>query len=564
MSLSSGVNGLDDILFGGLVDGRAMLVMGGPGSGKTMLGMQFLAAAPEGEPGLLLSFEESPEELLVNSWTLTFPFAERVGRSIDLIDGRPPEDTIAIGTFDLNGLIATLEALVQTKRIRRVVIDAIDVLFTISEDRRNIRSETLRLLAWLNASGLSALLTMKTRAGSGTFMQAFDFAEFAVDCVLQLESQMHGKLVQRTVRIVKRRGAPFIAGQHAYTIGERGLRVMYSPIRTIMAKSSATERCSTGVERLDRMLSGGFLRGTTALISGLPGSSKTTFAAAFLAAGCAGGEQTLFVGFDEPADQMIRNVESVGIKLRPFQEAGLLRLESFAAGSAIADDFYLMIEDLILSHRPMRIVVDPISALLKAGGAEIAENMIERLVILFKGRGLSAVFTSVSEPGAGALENTPTRVSTVADTWIHLSFAANAGERNRLLTIVKSRGTGHSAQTREVMIDEEGITLADVYEADGEVLFGTARLEREQQIRAKRSEDRRAVARELQQIDEEHTAVEMRREQLNQQLAQLERRRDDLAQDAGLVEHASAVDAAALQSQRRADPESATDQTGLQ
>lgn len=553
MVLSSGISGFDAILNGGLRAGHTMLVTGGPGCGKTMLGMQFLAA--QHEPGLMLSFEESPEKLVANAATLTFPFAQMANQTIHFIDGRPPADTIVSGKFDLQGLLWALQSMVAERRIKHIVVDAIDALFALSEDKSRVRSETLRLLDWLNDAGMTAIITMKANAGSGSFLDEFDFAEYVVDGVLRLKTAMHDKLVQRTMQIIKRRGAPFVGGEHPYTIGAHGIRAMSSPVRTVFAEPENTGRCSSGVERLDRMLKGGFLRGTTTLFSGLPGSSKTTFGAAFLNCGCAAGERALFIGFDEPAEQMVRNVRSVGIDLASQIATGLLRVESFAAGASIADDFFLMIEDIVAQHKPERIVVDPISALLKAGGAEIAESMIERLVIFLKGQGVSALFTTVSESTANAIESTPTRVSTVADTWIHLSFAAQGGERNRTLTIVKSRGTGHSPQTREVVLGGDGITLADVYSSEGAVLFGSARLEHEQNVRAARFEESRTITRELQAIDEEKDTLALRAHQVSQQIALLEQRRGELEGHAKAVTDAATSAAAAVQTYRRADPQ---------
>jgi circadian clock protein KaiC len=127
-ALPSGIPGLDDILAGGFRKGRTMLVTGGPGSGKTMFGVQFLTegAVNRDEPGLLLSFEEAPDRLTVNFSEMTFPFSDALGKTLHLLDGRPSADTVAIGNFDLQGLIATLDALVRQHGIKRILIDAID------------------------------------------------------------------------------------------------------------------------------------------------------------------------------------------------------------------------------------------------------------------------------------------------------------------------------------------------------------------------------------------------------------------------------------------------------
>ena len=557
-ALPSGVLGLDEILAGGFRKGRTMLVTGGPGSGKTMLGAQFLTAGSiRNEPGLLLSFEESSDRIVVNFAAMEFPFAEAVGKTIHLLDGRPPIDTIAIGNFDLQGLIATLDAVVKTYGISRIVIDAIDALFTLSRDQSRIRAETLRLLDWLADAKLTAIITLKSSDAPARFLDEFEFAEFAVDGVLQLNSTMHAKLLQRTLRVVKRRGSRFITGEHPYTIGQRGLRAMASAMQTSFDESSGCDRTSTGVERLDGMLEGGYLRGTTTLFSGLPGTSKTTFGAAFLATACARGERSLFIGFDEPAAQMVRNVRSIGIDLAAHRDAGTLRMESFAAGSAIADDFVLMIEDLINDHRPTHVVLDPISALTKSGGVDISEMAIERLVVFLKSRGLSALFTTVSDPGTTALESTSTRISTVADTWIHLDFAARGGERNRTLTIVKSRGTAHSTQTREVVLNEHGISLTDVYEAGGDVLYGTARLEREQMIHAEQHEARQAIDRRLQSLDEDQAELSARAAEVGLRLEQLAKLREELVAQAAETTRTAQANVAALQANRGGDSEPA-------
>ena len=562
LTLPSGIVGLDEILGGGFRRGRTMLVTGGPGSGKTMLGIQFLTAgAGQGEPGLLLSFEESPDKLIANFAGMKFPFVASIGETLQLLDGRPPVDTIAIGNFDLQGLIATLDALVKQHGITRILIDALDALFTLSQDPSRIRNETLRLLEWLNDAKLTSILTMKSSDLPAGFLAGFDFTEFAVDGVLHLNSTMHAKLLQRTMRVLKLRGSQFVTGEHPYTIGQHGIRVSCSPIRTVFRESDTGERTSSGVERLDAMLSGGYLLGTTTLLSGLPGSSKTTFGAAFLAAACNKGQRALFVGFDEPAEQMMQNVRSVGIELGGFRDAGLLRLESFAAGSAIADDFVLAIEDLIDEFKPTHVVLDPISAWLKSGGSEIADSAVERLVVLLKKRGLSAVFTTVSDSGASVLESTPTRISTVADTWIHLDFAARGGERNRTLTIVKSRGTGHSAQTREVVLNERGISLVDVYQGGGDVLYGTARLEREQKLRAEQNDERLAIARRLQLLDEEHTTLAARAREVADQLIQLENAREDLVHQAAAAARTIDKNQAALQAHRAGKADAPTSQT---
>jgi circadian clock protein KaiC len=361
-------------------------------------------------------------------------------------------------------------------------------------------------------------------------------AEYASDGVLQLRRRTVGELSRRTLSVVKMRGAGFEAGEHPYVISNEGIRVLHTPSRTAAVVGGLGVRLSTGVDRLDRMLVGGYRSGTTTLISGLPGTAKTTLGAAFLDAGCRAGERCLFIGFDEPAEQMLVDVRSVGIDLEQFERSGLLRAESFAGGAAIADDHYLAIEALVDAHRPNRVVIDPITALEKSGGLEIAGVVAERIVALLKSRGISGIFTAVTETQRGDIEATPTSVSTIADTWINLSFANHGGERNRTL------------------LSADGIDLADVYTAGGEVLLGTARAQREQQDVVDEASAAVTLSHEFETLDREGEVLALRLTGAQRGLNQIATHRAELVKRTKVTGGAHARDAALIHVLRHGDP----------
>jgi circadian clock protein KaiC len=529
----SGVPGLDEILRGGFPTARTTIVLGGAGTGKTVLAMQFLVngATDFGEPGLMVSFEESPAALEAN-------FGRMHGRNgepfkdVHIVDGRLAEDTIEAGTFDLGGLIAIAASLVKQHGIRRVAIDGIDALFARTEDMPHRRIELIRVLNWLTTERITALLTVKDTAGANGLPNHFGLAEYAADGVIHLRSRTIGELARRTFSVIKMRGAGFDAGEHPYIISERGIRAQRTPNRTMISESSSAAQLSSGVERLDRMLVGGYRAGTTTLISGLPGTAKTTLSAAFLEAGCRAGERGLFVGFDEPWAQMFRDVRSVGIDLQPHLESGMLHAESFAAGAAIADEHILTIERLIEEYQPVRLVIDPISALDRAGGSEIASVVAERLVVMLKLGGVSSMFTVVAESLLGEMESAPTRISTIADNWIHLSFANRGGERNRTITIVKARGLGHSNQMRELLLTSDGIDLADVYSTGGAVLLGSARAQRELEDRRERAAEVELLTRKLKALDNNTTKLKHKVTEAERAIADIDAQRAELVRAA--------------------------------
>jgi len=542
-------------LHGGFPTGRTTVVIGGAGCGKTVLAMQFLVNGwiKFGEPGLLVSFEESPASLAANFADMSFPFAEAVGTGVLLLDGRVPVNTVEAGSFDLGGLIAVITALVAERGVKRIAIDAVDALFALSGEGFQ-RLEFLRLLEWLTEANLTALLTVKEFEGDLAIPGFFALAEYASDGVLHLRRRSIGELSRRTLSLRKMRGAAFEAGEHPYVISSDGIRALYTPTSTTAVVSGLQVRLSTGVDRLDRMLVGGYRSGTTTLISGLPGTAKTTLGAAFLDAGCRAGERYLFIGFDEPSEQMLVDVTSVGIDLEQFVRSGLLRAKSFAGGAVIADDHYLTIEALIDAHRPNRVVIDPITALEKSGGTDIAGVLAERIVALLKSRGISALFTAVTETQHGELEATPLRVSTIADTWINLSFANQGGERNRTLTIVKSRGTGHSNQMREMVLSSEGIDLADVYASGGEVLLGTARAQREQQDAVEEAIAAVTLTHEFETLDRDREGLALRLMETQRGLDQNAVHRAELVKRTKTAGGAQVREAALIHDLRRGDP----------
>jgi circadian clock protein KaiC len=245
------------------------------------------------------------------------------------------------------------------------------------------------------------------------------------------------------------------------------------------------------------MLRGGYHRGSNVLISGAPGTAKSTLSGLFAASACLRGERTLYVSFDEGANQIVRNLGSVGIHLGPHLESGLLSMYSTRTRGPNIEDQFADLRARVRMHRPRCLIIDPLSALSTKIAHLASADAAQQFLDFLKGEGITVVNTSLME-GLKTDEATATGISTIADTWIHLSYVVQDGERNRALTIVKSRGTGHSNQVRELTLSDEGVTLTDVFMAQGKALMGVARWEWEQEERA--SQERTKVASELKRL----------------------------------------------------------------
>jgi circadian clock protein KaiC len=305
-----------------------------------------------------------------------------------------------------------------------------------------------------------------------------------VDCVIRFERRLEHGVALHRIEITKYRGSDFVAGEYPVSFGPSGMEVG-APEPAEIRHEASTQRVSAGFERLDTMLGGGLFRGSSTLITGVPGTSKTTLAGKFAEAACRRGERTLFVSFDEGAEPIQRNLSSVGIHLKPHVKSGLLRMYSARTESIGAEDHLVKLKSLIREHRPRCMVIDPLSAIAKAGGMEAARAVANRLIYMVKDEKVTVVVTAINQGDDPQNEATELQISTIADTWLHLSYLIRSGERNRALTIIKSRGTWHSNQVRELVLSDAGPVLADVYTAGGEVLMGTLRWEKEGEERAK-------------------------------------------------------------------------------
>lgn len=519
----TGITGLDEITGGGLPRGRTTLLVGGSGSGKTILALQYLVhGARRDEPGIFVAFEETPARIVANAETFGWSLPElQKEKTLYFMDAQPAPDLVQSGTFDLTGMLAALGAKSNEIGAKRIVFDALDIVLALLPDPAAQRREIYRLHAWLLAHELTGIVTLKAESdGAGTIRQPFSFVQFMVDCAIVLNHAVVLGVSQRNLRVQKYRGSSFDENESPFLIGKGGFEVAVS--RTLGRDQAAVtnERVSSGVDRLDTMLGGGYYRGASVLITGFPGTAKTTLSGAFAEAACKRGERTMFVSFDSDSNEVIRNLGSVGIQLERFVEDGSLNMVSARTITGSAETYLVRIKTLAKEHRARCLVVDPVSTLSKSGNELTAHSVAERLIDWSKAEGITLVCTSLLDEMSSQSEaGSPLQISTLADTWIHLNYLVQAGERNRGMSIIKSRGTAHSNQVRELILSDAGITVTDTYTAGGEVLMGTMRWEKESAER--HASELAAVAAKLRSVklEAEEAELEARVRSLQVELA---------------------------------------------
>ncbi len=455
----TGISGLEEITFGGLPAGRPTLVSGGPGSGKTLLGVSFLVNGAQsfGEPGVLLTFEENADELARDVRSLGYDLNRLVEQKKLLVDyvhvdRSEIEET---GEYDLEGLFVRLDHAIKQIGARRVMLDTIETLFGGLKDVGILRAELRRLFRWLRDRHITTIVTAER--GEQMFTRQ-GLEEYITDAVIALDHRVHEQISTRRIRIVKYRGSTHGTNEYPFLIDRDGLTVL--PVTSLLLEHEAPdERVSTGLPSLDAMLGGkGFYRGSTILLSGTAGTGKTTLSAHFVNAACARGEKCLYFLFEESPQQMMRNMRSAGVDVSKWVAKGLLQFHADRPSRHGLENHLITMHHAVELFEPDVVVMDPITNLMAVGTQIDVRAMLTRVIDFLKTRGITGLFTSLTS-SERTLENTETLISSLMDSWILVAVQPQGRKRIRQLYVLKSRGMAHSDEVRDFRFTSKGIEI---------------------------------------------------------------------------------------------------------
>jgi circadian clock protein KaiC len=455
----TGIQGLDDITHGGLPAGRPTLVSGGPGSGKTLLGVSFLVEGAQRfhEPGVLLTFEENADELAQDVRSLGYDLHKLCKEKkllVDYIhvDRSEIEET---GEYDLEGLFVRLDHAIKQIGAKRVMLDTIETLFGGLQDSGILRAELRRLFRWLRDRKMTTIVTAER--GENLFTRQ-GLEEYITDAVIALDHRVHEQISTRRIRVVKYRGSTHGTNEYPFLIDRDGITVL--PVTSLLLEHEApNERISSGLPALDEMLGGkGFYRASTVLMSGTAGTGKTTMAAHFVNAACARGEKCLYLLFEESPQQMLRNMKSAGLDLKPWVDKGLLVFHADRPSRHGLETHLLEVHHAVEVHSPDVVVMDPVTNLMAVGTQTDVRSMLTRVIDFLKMRGITAMFTSLTTP-THSIEHTEAMISSLMDTWILVAIDTVDTKRTRNLYVLKSRGMPHSDEVRPFRFTSTGIEL---------------------------------------------------------------------------------------------------------
>lgn len=502
------IQGLDEITGGGLPKGRPTLVCGGAGCGKTLFAVEFLirGALLYNEPGVFMSFEENEEELTANVASLGLDLDNLIKRKLIWLEHIHVDrsEIEQSGEYDLEGLFIRIHHAIESIGAKRVVLDTLESLFSGLPNPLILRSELRRLLQWLKLKGVTTIITAERGDGALT-RQGLE--EYVSDCVILLDHRVTDQSSIRRLRIVKYRGSTHGTNEYPFLIDEDGFSVL--PVTSLgLNYNSSLERISSGIPRLDTMLSGkGYFRGSTVLVSGTAGTGKTSMAAQFVDAACSRKERVLFFTFEESSSQLMRNMHSIGIHLEQWIHKGLLQFHATRPTLYGLETHLATSIRMINKFKPDIVVFDPINSFVMGDNQTEVKTMLLRLVDFLKMKRITAFFTNLTSAGDN-MEFTDVYISSLIDTWLLLRDIEIGGERNRGLYVLKSRGMEHSNQIREFKLTNRGIELLDVYVGSGGVLTGSARLSQETKDDAEQLQRHQEIGRKQSGLERKREAME--------------------------------------------------------
>lgn len=478
--LVTGISGLDLIAAGGLPIHRTTLVAGTAGSGKSVLAAQFLA---EGiirwdQPGVFVTFEESPEEIRRNMASLGWdiPAWEAAGKWT-FVDASPHYEvnTVVAGGYDLEGLLVRMEHAIGKVKAQRVAIDSLGAIFSQFQEVRVIRLELLRTASLLKTLGVTTLMTTEREQEYGNIAR-YGVEEFVADNVIILRNTLDEQIRHRTIEILKFRGTYHHKGEYPFTVVP-GEGIVVVPLSAIALNQQSTDlRVSSGNPMLDAMCGGGVFRDSIILVSGATGTGKTLMVTEFIAGGTHSGERCLLLAFEESREQLYRNAKGWGVDFKRMEEAGSLRILSAYPENATLEDHLAAIKKQIEEFKPDRLALDSISALERITSPKGFREFVIGIASFVKSQQLAALFTATTPELLGGHSVTDAHISTLTDSIVLLRYVESEGQIRRAITVLKMRGSMHEKLIREFTIDGGGMHIGEPFGGHTRLLSGGAQI----------------------------------------------------------------------------------------
>jgi circadian clock protein KaiC len=469
----TGIAGLDEVLQGGLVRHRAYLARGGPGTGKTTLGLHFLRAGIErGERALLITLESSEAQLRSDAATQGLDL-EGV-RVLDLSPTREffaenqSYDIFSPADVERDPTTRQIIETVQEHRPERVFVDAITTLRYLAPDAFQFRKQALSFLRFLVESGATVLMSSEP-----TVAVPDDDLRFMSDGIVDLDiASAHGTL-RRTLSVAKMRGSDFEGGWHSLRLTDRGMVVYPRLVPGAHDREFAAEVIASGVPELDEMLGGGIERGTITILSGPSGVGKTTLGMQFMREAATRGERSVVYLFEEQKDTLFHRCRAIGIPVDEMVEAGSLSVVQVEPLRFSPAEFALLVRREVEDRGARIVMIDGISGYRLTLAGDDLVTQLHALGRYMKNMGVTVLFMNEVEGITGDFRATEAGVSYLCDNLVFLRYVEIDGELRKAIGVLKKRVGDFGKALREMRITAEGVRVGEPLAGLRGVLTGT-------------------------------------------------------------------------------------------
>jgi len=466
--LSAGIAGLDEILHGGFLPGRAYLVRGGPGAGKTTLGLHFLTAgAANGEPALFITLEEPEVHIRKNAAGMGFDL-----EGVAFLDLSPTSEFFAKAeTYDIFSP-AEVEREPTTKKIvdtlaalkpRRVFLDPMTQFRYLASDLYQFRKQVLSFLRLLVDQGATVLFTSEGSAESPD-----DDLQFMSDGVLDLRHGPH----RRTIAVNKFRGSDFASGHHTMRITAKGVEVFPRLVPNVR-REFKQEVIPSGVPELDELLNGGLERGTVTIITGPSGVGKTTLALQFMKQAADRGERSIVYTFEEEVEIMLARCDGVGIPVRAMIQHGTLSVTKVEPIQRTPDEFARLVRAEVEQNNTRVVMIDSTAGYRLSMRGENLTAHLHALAKYLQNMGVVVLLITEIQGVMGDFRVSDLGIRYLADNVVFLRFLEINGELRKAVGVLKKRLSNFEKTLREFEITRDGIKVGRPLTGLRGILLGT-------------------------------------------------------------------------------------------
>ena len=453
--MSTGVAGLDEVLLGGFLPSRAYLVRGGPGCGKTTLGMHFLTTgAANGERVLFISLGEPEAELRQDAESLGFDLG-----GITFLDLSPPAEFFSeVESYDIfspaeverEPTTRKIVELVEKLKPQRIFMDSMTQFRYLSTDSFQFRKQALSFLRFLVDQGATVLFTSE-----GTTEVPDDDLQFMSDGVIHLNFAPEG----RTLQVTKFRGSGFRTGAHSMRLGGNGMAVFPQLIPERLRRDLVAEPLSSGVPELDELLHGGLERGTVTIITGPTGVGKTTLGLQFIKEAAGRGEKSVVYTFEEGVETLLNRCESINIPVRAMVEHGALSVFQTEPLRYTPDEFGRLVRQEVEEHKKRIIMIDSVAGYgLSMQGRDFVIHL-HALGMYLKSVGATVLIINEVENITGEFRATDDKLSYLADNVVFLRYLEMNGEMQKAIGVLKKRAGNFEKALRKIDITRYGLKV---------------------------------------------------------------------------------------------------------